>query len=288
MFETERQYWQLIELGEKMKTLDRYIQMVDTLHKEVNAAFQSGLIIRNDLLKVELKQTELQMNRLKLENGIVLSKMALCQLIGISYNQSIRFAENPISPDNPQMIYTDHQLALTKRSEYQLLQKSTETEKYQTKMLLGEYMPQLGVGVGAMYLDVLDGKSSTAGMVFGSVNIPLSGWWEGSHKMKERRLKEEQNRNTVADNIEKLLLQMQQARNALDEAYQQMQLAKISIRQAEVNLKVCHDNYAAGILNVSDLLEAQAIAQSSKENMISIQCNYQVAKARYLQLTGMY
>jgi len=288
MFETERQYWQLIELGEKMKTLDRYIQMVDTLHKEVNAAFQSGLIIRNDLLKVELKQTELQMNRLKLENGIVLSKMALCQLIGISYNQSIRFAENPISPDNPQMIYTDHQLALTKRSEYQLLQKSTETEKYQTKMLLGEYMPQLGVGVGAMYLDVLDGKSSTAGMVFGSVNIPISGWWEGSHKMKERRLKEEQNRNTVADNIEKLLLQMQQARNALDEAYQQMQLAKISIRQAEVNLKVCHDNYAAGILNVSDLLEAQAIAQSSKENMISIQCNYQVAKTRYLQLTGMY
>ena len=288
LFETERQYWQLVELGEKMKTLERYIQMVDTLHKEVNAAFQSGLIIRNDLLKVELKQTELQMNRLKLENGIVLSKMALCQHIGISYNPSIRFAENPVSPDDPYMIYTDHQQALTKRSEYQLLQKSTEAEKYQTKMQLGEYMPQLGVGVGAMYLDILDGKSSTAGMVFGSVNIPISGWWEGSHKMKERRLKEEQNRNTVADNIEKLLLQMQQARNTLDEAYQQMQLAKISIRQAEVNLKVCHDNYVAGIINISDLLEAQALAQSSNENMITIQCNFHIAKAKYLQLIGKY
>jgi len=288
MFETERQYWQLVELGEKMKTLERYIQMVDTLHKEVNAAFLSGLITRNDLLKVELKQTELQMNRLKLENGIVLSKMALCQHIGISYTESIRFTENQVSLDNPQLIYADHQLALTKRAEYQLLQKSTEAEKYQTKMQLGEYMPQLGVGVGAMYLDVLDGKSSTAGMVFGSVNIPISGWWEGSHKMKERRLAEEQNRNTVADNIEKLILQMQQARNNLEETYQQMQLAKVSIRQAEVNLKVCHDNYAAGITTVSVLLEAQALAQSSKETMITIQCNYQIAKAKYLQLTGKY
>ena len=287
-FETERQYWQLVELGEKVKTLERYIQMVDTLHKEVNDAFKAGLITRNELLKVELKQTELQMNRLKLANGIVLSKMTLCQYIGVSYNQSIRFAENPINPENPQLIYTDHQQALAKRAEYQLLQKSNEAEKYQTKMQRGEYMPQLGIGVGSMYLDVLDGKSSTVGMVFGSVNIPISGWWEGSHKMKERRLKEEQNRNTVADNVEKLLLQMQQARNTLDEAFQQIQLAKVSIRQAEVNLKVNHDNYAAGIINVSDLLEAQALAQSSNENMIDIQCNYQIAKAKYLQLIGKY
>jgi len=246
------------------------------------------LINRNDLLKVELKQNELQMNRIKLANGIVLSKMALCQYIGVMYNPGVSFADSLIQAENPKFIYTDHQQALTKRAEFQLLQKSTEAEKYQTKIQRGEYMPKLGVGIGGMYLDVMNDESSMVGMVFGSVNIPISGWWEASHKMKERRLKEEQNANMVGENTEKLLLQMQQAHNNLEETYQQVQLAETSIRQAEENLKVTHDNYQAGIVNVSDWLEAQALVQSSYDNLANIQCSYQIAKAKYLQVTGKY
>ena len=149
-------------------------------------------------------------------------------------------------------------------------------------------MPQLGVGVGGLYMDVMDDESSTLGMVFGTVNIPISGWWEASHKLKERKLKEEQNRNMVADNTGKLLLQMQQARNTLDEAFKQVQLAGISIRQAKENLKVSRDNYEAGMVNVSDMLEAQALVQSSNDNMTNLKCNYQLAKAKYLQVIGKY
>ncbi len=287
--ETEKQYWQIVALGEKMKTLERYIQLLDTLHKEVNDAFQAGLITRNDLLKVELKQNELQMNRLKLANGIVLSKMALCQYAGITYHPEISFADSLAAANNPLLIYTDHQQALANRAEYQLLQKSTEAEEYQTRMQRGEYLPQLGVGVGGQYLDkVMGDKNSTYGMVFGTVNIPISGWWEASHKLKERRIKEEQNQNMVADNTGKLLLQMQQARNTLDEAFQQVQLAEISIRQAEENLKVNRDNYEAGTVTVSDMLEAQAQLQQSHDRFTDTLAEYQLSKANYLRVTGRY
>jgi len=286
--ETEQKYWQIVELGEKIKTLQRYIQLVDTLHKEVNDVYQAGLITRNDLLKVELKKNELQMNLLKLDNGISLAKMAFCQFIGVAYHPDINFVDNLVQDNPPQLIYTDHKQALLLRSEYQLLQKSSEAEKYQTRMQRGEYMPQLGVGVGGLYLDVMDGKSTTSGLVFGSVNIPISGWWEASHKLKERHMKEEQNQNMVTDNTEKLLLQMQQARNTLDEAYQQVQLSEISVSQAEENFKESHDNFSAGMINVSDLLEAQALVQSSYDNLTNSRCNYQVAISNYLQATGKY
>ena len=106
--------------------------------------------------------------------------------------------------------------------------------------------------------------------------------------MKERRLKEEQNQNMVADNTEKLLLQMQQAGNTLDEAYQQVQLAAKAIEQATENLKITKDNFQAGEIPVSDVLEAQALLQSSKENLIGYQCDYQVAISKYLQVVGKY
>ena len=285
--ETEKQYWQIVSLGEKMKTLEEYIQMVDALHKEVSDSYEAGLVTRNDLLKVELKQNELEMDRLKLANGIELAKMALCQYIGVAYQPGISFSDTIPVVIQPQLIYTDHQQALLKRPEYGLLQKSTEAEKYQTKMKRGEYMPQVGVGVGAQYLDIIDDDGGSGyGMVFGTVSIPVSGWWEASHKLKERRIIEEQNRNTVTDHTEKLLLQMQQARNTLDEAYKQVQLAGVSVQQAEENLEVNRDHYDAGLIDVSDMLDAQAQFQQSYDQYTDALTQYQVTKVNYLQITG--
>jgi multidrug efflux pump subunit AcrB/outer membrane protein TolC len=284
--ETEKRYWQIVSLGEKMKTLENYTSLLDTLHKEVTDALNAGLITRNDLLKVELKQNELQMNRLKLENGTILAKMAFCQYIGVVYDKNISFADSTGLTESPELIYTDHQEALVNREEYQLLQKSTSAEKYLTKMQKGEYMPQVAVGVGAMYLDIMDDKGAVNGLAFGTVKIPISGWWEAKYKMKERQFKEEQNRNMVTDNTEKLLLQMQQGRNSLEEAYQQVQLAEISIGQASENLRVTQDSYSAGMVNISDLLDAQAQLQQSTDLYVDALTQLKLAKVNYLQITG--
>lgn len=84
--------------------------------------------------------------------------------------------------------------------------------------------------------------------------------------------------NMVNDTNEKLLLQMQQGQNMLNEAYKQVQLAKISIEQAEENLRVNQNNYEAGMVNVSDMLEAQAQLQQSRDNYTEALTQYRIAK----------
>jgi len=282
---TEKQYWQVLALEGKMKTLKRYVEMVDTLHREVLSSYNAGLITRNDLLKVELKQNELQMNYLKLSDGIELAKMAFCQYIGVEYSPKVTFVDTIPAEDAPQLIYADHKKVIANRPEYQLLQESVKAENYQTRIQRGEYMPQVALGVGGQYLDIMDGSGSSYGMVFGTVKIPISGWWEASHKLKAQHLKEKRVQNAVTDNTEKLLLQMQQARNKLDEAYQQVLLSRVSTIQADENLKVNRDNYRSGIIAVSDLLEAQAQLQQSNDDYTEAMTNYQIARLYYLQIT---
>ncbi|KAB2814945.1 MAG: TolC family protein, partial [Paludibacter sp.] len=213
-------------------------------------------------------------------------RMALCQYIGVGYSPDVDFEGEMPQAQAPGLIYTDHRQALGDRTEYQMLQKSTEAEKYRTKITRGEYMPQVGVGASALYLDIMNDSGTAYGGVFGTVKIPLSGWWEASHKMKERRLREEQNKNRVNDNTEKLLLQMQQAKNSLDEAWKQVQLGETAVRQAVENLKVNRDHYEAGLIQVSDMLDAQAQFQESHNQYIDALTHYQVARINYLQLTG--
>lgn len=286
LLQTEKQYWQVVSLYGKLKTLQDYIRLVDTLHYDVYNAVKAGIVTRNDLLKVELKQNELQMNLSKLANGIELAKMALCQYIGVEYNKNISFVDEVVIDGTPEKYYTDHEEALKNREEYLMLQKGAEAEKYKTKLQRGEYLPQAAAGVGALYLDIMDDSGDGFGMAFGTISVPISGWWEAKHKMKERRFREEQNQNMVTDTNEKLLLQMQQGQNMLNETYKQVQLAKISIEQAEENLRVNQDNYMAGMVNVSDMLEAQAQLQQSRDSYTEALTQYRIARVNYLQVTG--
>jgi outer membrane protein TolC len=154
-------------------------------------------------------------------------------------------------------------------------------------MTKGELMPQLALGAMAAYVDIAN-SGVTQKFAFASLSIPISDWWSGSHKIKQQNLKIEKARNKLSETSELLELQIKQADNELKESFDQVLLAKKSVEQAQENLKVTNDNYRTGNIGISDLLEAQAMLQSTKDNLTNSECNYQVARSKYLQATGKY
>jgi outer membrane protein TolC len=286
LLKTEEQYWLIVSLEEKSRTINKYEELLNRLLLQVEDAYKSGIVLKNDVLKVKLKLSEIQLNKSKLENGRKLATMAFCQHIGISYDSSLVFKEELEIPDLPQSYFIDKNEALKNRTEYSLLEKSVEAEKLQTKMKRGEYLPQVGVGASAMYLKFDESKDRTLGMVYGTVSVPISGWWSGSYELQERNIKEEIAENNFKNNSELLLLQIEKAWQDLNDAYKQYLLSKESKTQAEENFKVNEDSYKNGISTVSDLLEAQALLQQTQDQLTEAKANYLVKKTTYLQATG--
>jgi len=285
LFRTEELYWQIISLQQKLNTIDAYQHLLDTLYWDVNNAWQAGLINYNDVLKVSLKQSELKMNRLKLENGIHLSNMSLCQHLGITYDPSLALVDSSATYSEPSLLYTDPQQALTNRAEYNLVQQNIEAERLQSKMKLGEYLPQVGVGVGAFTYDMADDWQNN-GMVFGTVSIPLTDWWGGSYSLREHKLKEEIAQNNADYTAQLLKLQIEKAWTDLVESWQQIKIAEETVGQAKENLKITRDNYQAGTIGISDLLEAQALYQNTCDNLTEARCNYKIRMAEYRRVIG--
>lgn len=283
---TEELYWTLISLKEKEKTLRSYQALLDTLHHDVENFHKAGLVQRNDLLKVQLKQNELETNRFKLNNGINLTTRALCQQIGLKYDTSLLFKAQPLTPvELPETV--EAQKAVTNRTEYQLLNTAVQAEELQRKMTRGEYMPQVAVSAMGYYVDVMNSTQKNAlGLL--TVSIPISDWWGGSHKIKQQRMKVEKAKASLDENTELMSLQVEQTNNELRESWFQVQLSEKSVAQAQENLKITQDNYRAGVVGISDLLEAQATFQSATDNLTDAKCNYQIKMAKYLQATGRY
>lgn len=280
LLKTEEYYWTLASLKGKMNTLHSYEKLLDTLYRDVLVSYEAGLIQKTDLLKVELSMNELQGNRLQLQNGIDLLTMMICQHVGIDYSESIDIQINEIPALGLRDYFINPDTAVLNRQEYQMLEMAVEAEKLQKRMALGENMPQLMVGAQGLYLDMMESES-TAGLLFASLNIPISGWWGGSHKIKEHQIKVDIAQNKLAESTEMLSLQIEKAYKDLAESRQQVAIAEKSVEQVQEHLKVMKDNYDAGMVSTSDMLEAQAMFQQAEDGLTDAKSMYKIRQAYY-------
>ena len=247
LLKTEEQYWLVASLDEKLSTIQKYEELLNSLLRQTEDAYNAGIILKNDLLKVKLKRSEVLLNKSKAENGKQLATMTFCQYIGISYDPSLVLKDSLEATDSPQMYYVNNIEVLKTRAEYKLLQASIRAEELQTKMKLGEYLPQVSIGVAEPYTKMDEEKDRTFGMIFGTLSIPISGWWEASHTLSERKIKEKIAQNNLNDNSELLLLQMQKAWQDLTDSHKQVLLSEEAKTQAEENLKMNQDSYNNGL-----------------------------------------
>ena len=133
-----------------------------------------------------------------------------------------------------------------------------------------------------MYMKFDDTKERTLGLLFGTVSIPISGWWGGAHELQERKIKENIAENNFRDNEELLALQIEKSWQDLTTAYKQYLLSEESKVQAEENYKVNADSYKNGITKLSDLLEAQALLQQTLDQLTDAKTDYMNKKNTYL------
>ncbi|KUJ59504.1 hypothetical protein AR687_22815 [Flavobacteriaceae bacterium CRH] len=288
LFTAEQQYWQVVIVQEKQKTLEGYIQFLDTLYRQVNAAFKNGMIIKNDLLKVTIRQQELQVSKIQLANERKLALMRLCQTIGAEYNPEIVLSSSLADLSEPDNYFVDHKTVLVNRAEYQLFEKAAEASKLETKLKRADYLPSLGVGVTAYYMDQFESNQNGAGngMAYASLTVPISDWWGAKHKLNELKLRESITKNSLEDSRGLLLLQMEKAWTDVMELNEKIHLIQATFLQTEENLIVSQKSYNNGILQLSDLLEAQVLKTETQDKLIEVKSHYKTALTKYLQVTA--
>ncbi len=321
--QTEQYYWQLVSLLEKVKTVDAVDSLLADIYKDVEVAVRAGVALRNDLLQVQLRRNDVASQRLKLQNGISILKMLLGQYCGLkrpspssptpdpsrggegsSYTFDIVLPDmtpqnlnGALSPDLTQQNYI---LPSPPREgsgvglvgprvgllpEYQLLEKQVEAARLQKRIEVGKRLPTVAVGAGYNYHNLMD-NDQTFAMVFATVSVPISDWWGGSHAIKRRNIELQKAREQLEDNSQLLVIRMQKAANDVEEARQQLLLARQAIEQADENLRLERDRYRVGTSTMSSLLEAQLLQQQTHDKFTDAFAQLQTKLTEYRQATG--
>ena len=279
IYKTDETYWQVVSLVNKKKLADSYVSLLRKMDGDVQAMIDEGVATPADGLSVKVKLNEAEMAQTKVDNGLSLSRMALAQLCGLQLDEPVKLAdENIESLDNT--IDTNAAVnveeAFLNRQELKSLDYAVRIYEKKEKIALAEVLPN--VALTANYLvtnpNSFNGyKNEFAGMFNMGVvvQVPLSGWWEGTYKRNAARAETHIRQLEFEDAKEKIELQVNQSVYKVNEAGKKLTASARNKEKAEENLRHATLGFEEGVIPALNLMEAQTAWVSAQSSLIDAQ-----------------
>ena len=288
ILQTDNAYVLLVKAKEMLKVAGSYHAVLEELMRNVESACKHGLKTENDRLKVQVKMNESELGMRKAENAIRLATMNLCHYIGMPLTSQIEVTDDLPAISDEVKYQVDN---ITARPEYNLLSKKVDIANQQVKLNRSAVLPQIGLRASYDYANGLElGNQKlfdNAGFsVMLNVKIPIYHFGERYHKIHAAKTNLELARLEQADLNEKMLLELNQAANILDEAKLEAEISDRSFEQAEENMRVSKKQYEAGMESLSEYLEAQALWQQSYATKVDANFQLYLSYIKYLKAAG--
>ncbi len=291
LLNTDNAYVLCVRAKEMGGVARSYKAVLDELKKTVDNAVKHGMRTQNDVLKVQVKQNEAELNILKADNAYRLAQMNLAQVIGKPLTERIDVTTDGLTIPTDNNVVFDGTTDITQRPEYDLLKDKTEMARLQIKLTLSDFLPNLAVFGSYSYLNgmklmgehLFNNGSATVGVV---LKVPLFHFGEGLHKVRSAKAAYQISQLEQQELNEKMQLELLQATNLLQEAALEISVTNKSVEQAAENMRLSKKHYEVGTETLSDYLEAQALWQQANASSVEARCNYLVAYTKYMKARG--
>ncbi len=294
--EVEKYFWQLVQLYEAERSLCTMDSLVEKARHDASLALKAGLVTANDKMEVDLHASDLDRMRLQVDNGKKLCREYLAYLTGTDRVDSVVW-DDIYKVEDPSTYLTDPTTALKNRHETKLLQMKTDAERLKKKYTLGTLLPSVGAAFTldyhnfsakrdcGLYHDIFDNRP-WSWVLAAVVKIPITDWWGGKYKLRRSDIAIRQSEIDYDDKQKLMRVQMSQKWNTLTEKYQQVDVARKQLLQAEQNQKQHASAYRSGSSTMTDRLHADALYEKARTNYIDACIKYRLAITDYLHATG--
>lgn len=275
---TDEAYWQVISLVHKKQLAESFLQLVQKLDSDIEKMIREGVATKADGLSVKVKVNEAEMTLTKVNDGLSLAKMVLCQLCGIDITTPIQLTDENL--ENLPMPYTNVEkhveTAYENRPEIRGLELATDIYKQKVNVVRSEYLPSIAL-LGNYIVSnpsVMNGfEKKFKGMwnVGVMVSIPIFHWGEGSYKVKAAKADARAAQLQLDEVKEKIELQVNQSSFKVNEAAKKLAMAEKNLDKADENLRYANLGFREGVIPTSNVLEAQTAWLSAQSEKIDAQ-----------------
>ncbi len=257
-----RLFYASIGADKYVKTAATSLDQVEAHLRDVRNFYELGMMTRNEVLKAELKKSEIKMLMTSAELSGRSARLQLYSIMGVDLQSEMTLSAPleylPLSTETE--VLTGE--ALANRIEVRIAEKMLEAAEKKLKAEKGAYWPQAGAygaydygkpGANLMGEEWMDSWSL-------GVSVGFTAWDWGSrhHQVREEELRIREleiAKDKVKHDVERSVIE---ALLKLEEADQRVRMTDEQIRQAEENFRLVENNFQVGLSTNTDFLDAQS------------------------------
>lgn len=286
---TDQAYWQVVSLVSKKNLAKSYLTLLQKLDGDIEKMIAEGVATKADGLSVKVKVNEAEMTLTKVEDGLSLARMVLCQLCGLDITTPICLADENLGnlPLNQTDATIDMGMAFQNRPELKSLELAAHIYRQKVNITRSEHLPSLAltgnyVVTNPSVFNSFENKFKGMWNVGVMLKVPIWHWGEGIYKVKAAKAEARIAQYQLSDAKEKIELQVNQSAFKVNEAAKKLHMACKNMEKADENLRYATLGFEEGVIPPSNVLEAHTAWLSAQSEKIDAQIDVKLTQV-YLQ-----
>ena len=280
-------YLDVLLAMEYLKVVEEALKTAQAHYNMIKARYHSGLVVKSDLLRAQVRVAELQRQRVQALANIKVARAALKAAMGEKALASFTLT-TPLLPGRQMNQGLEQWIsrALQLRPDLEAMRIRREIAKKEVKKAKLAYFP--GIYLSGNYeinSEELDETASnyTLGAL---IKFDLFDGYQKRSRVAEALANLRRVRFTIEQMKLGIEVEVRQAYFMARSTWKQIAVAKGAIAQAEEALRIVKNRYENGLFTVVQLLGAEASLQQSKTEYFKAIHDYRVALTQLGLATG--
>lgn len=286
-FSVRNAYWSLFKAQEMKKVVDEIVLQMKAHLKDAGNLLAQGMLTNNDVLKLQVQLSDVQLKQLEAANGVQLAQVNLNNTLGVQLTTEVDVKSVP-----QQQIKSDEELnsylqkALDKRGELKAADYRAKASESNVTIAKSRWYPEVSL-YGNFYYNrpnqrVFPSKDAfkdtwDAGIM---VSMDVWNWLATSHQTDQAEAGLAQSLDAVGMLKDGITLEVTQNYLNYKQAEQKITITKLTVEQAEENQRITSEKFKNGVALSSDLIDAEVSLLSAKTNYTSALVDLELAKAK--------
>ena len=256
---------------------------------DFNNLEKNGLLARNDLLKVALQSSNIELTLLDAESNYTLTSVNMALMLGLPEHTILSADSASLQQTGTIKTIEEYEaLALNGRKDIGALALRKKVAEVNIKYVKADYYPSIALTAGYIALDVPSFVTITNAINIGvGVKYSLSSLWKTKSKIAQAEARVQQlsaNQDMLNDNIR---LQINQAYQNYLLSNKKIEVYKKAVEQAAENYRITKNKYNNALATTTDLLDADVAQLQTQLNVTNATADAVVAYNKLLQIAGL-
>jgi outer membrane protein len=271
IYETTRLYYGVKLAGDVLQIQQEALALTGEHLSDVQKMYEQGLVSEYDKLRAELEYRRLEPEVLQAEYNLNLAEESLCNYTGIEKYGSLELETEFVLPEIMEMeLGSALTEGIDQRIEVQLAELNVRIQEVLVKMEKADFYPVVGLTASYNYYTVADdygierddfGSMASVGIGF---QLPLFTGLTRISEVREKQAKVLQSKETEAETVELIRLDIRNAWQKLDHSRQQLAVQENNTALATRGYEIAQARYASSQGTELEIADAQLMQKQAK------------------------